>query len=180
MDTPSLRRRRIRRFSSIVAAICLILMAATPMVIFLMGLFMPTDELSQSVGVSLAAPESAEAGRLAFATIMLIATLPLSFGLIRLAACFRGFAAGELFATTTIAGLRDFAAAMLFWSLAQPLFRMLGGLVLTWSAPPGERQLAVQLGSDTVLLGMFALSILIVSWVLTEASALSEENAQFI
>ncbi len=180
MDTPSSRRRRIRRFSSIVAAICIILMAASPLVVFLMALLLPVDELTQSVGISLAAPEAAEAGRLMFATIMLVATLPLSFGLLRLAACFRGFATDELFAASTIAGLRDFAAAMLFWTLAQPLFRMLGGLVLTWGAPLGERQIAVQLGSDTILLGMFALSVLVVSWVLTEASALSDENAQFI
>ena len=180
MNTPSSRRRRIRRFSSIVAAICIILMVTAPMVVFLMGLLLPAEDLARSVGVSLATSESAESGRLVFATIMLVATLPLSFGLIRLATCFRGFAVDALFAASTIAGLRDFAAAILFWTLTQPLFRMLGGLVLTWGAPSGERQLAVQLGSDTILLGMFALSVLIVSWVLTEASALSEENAQFV
>ncbi len=180
MTVSSTRRRRIRRFSTFVAAICVILMILAPISVFLMGLFAPVEALAQTIGITLTASEAAEAGRLLYATTLLVSALPLSFGLIRLAACFRGFAADALFAAATIAGLRDFAAAILFWALAQPLFRTLGGLVLTWDAPPGERQLAVQLSSDTVFLGMFALSVLVVSWVLTEASALSEENAQFV
>ena len=145
-----------------------------------MALFAPAADLQQVTGLTLAVPEAIDAARLPFGVLALLASLPLSYGLIRLGACFRGFSRHDLFSRATISGLRDFAAAIFFWALCRPFFVMLFALVLSWGAPAGKRQLVLQLSSDSILLVVFALCVLIVSWVLTEASALSEENEQFV
>jgi hypothetical protein len=174
------RLRRIAGFSRALAIVCAVLTPVAPLAVFLIALFAPLDALAESAGVVVHSPETAEGGRLLFGVVALVSALPLSFGLIRLATCFRGFAGGALFAAASVAGLRDFAGATLFWALSQPFFATVSGLVLTWGAPEGKRELALQLSSNTILLAVFALCVLTVSWVLIEASALSEENAQFV
>lgn len=180
MTDQSTRRLRIRRFSYAVALICAALTILTPLSLFLFALFAPIELLLDAGGLSSAASETADDARLVFGIVALFSALPVSYGLIRLGACFRGFAEDALFASTTISGLRDFAAVILFWSVAQPFLTALNSLVLTWSAPPGGHQISMSIGSDDIYFGLFALCVLIVSWVLTEASALSEENAQFV
>ena len=180
MSAQSLRRRRIARFSNAVAAICALLTAVAPLLVFLSALFMPLEDLAKFGGLTVEYPGFGDGVRLPLAIAGLFATLPLSFGLIRLATCFHGFARGALFSPETISGLRDFAGAALVWTLLRPVFTAISSLILSSGAPEGSRQLVVQLNGDAVLLAIFALGVLIVSWVLTEAAALSEENAQFI
>ena len=180
MSSVSPRRQRIRRFSKIVALICAAMTFLVPLSAFIYALYAPVDTLLQAGGLSPDAAESAEAARLVFAIVLLVTTLPLSYGLLRLGACFNGFADDALFAASTIAGLRDFAAIILFWALVQPFLTALFSVLLTWSAPDGQHKLTFRFGSEDVFLGLFALCVLVVSWVLTEASVLSEENEQFI
>ncbi|MBU1176539.1 MAG: hypothetical protein KKH72_14135 [Alphaproteobacteria bacterium] len=183
MNANSSHRRRIVRFSAAMSVICAVLMPVGPFVLFFLALLAPIDTLAAMAGVAPLQPgsvDAADGARLLFGIFALASALPLSFGLIRLAACFGGFARGALFAPSTIAGLRDFAGAMLVWTLAQPLFRAAYSMILTFGGPEGSRQIVVQIGSDFILMSVFALCVLIVSWVLTEASALSEENAQFV
>jgi hypothetical protein len=180
MNASSPRRLRIRRFSYAVAMICALLTLLTPLFFFIYALLAPTETLLSAAGLTAKAAETAEASRLVFAIVALIAALPLSYGLLRLGACFRGFAEDALFAASTIAGLRDFAGIMLFWAVLQPFLTLINSLILTWSAPPGGHELSLKIASDDILLAVFALCVLIVSWVLTEASALSEEIEQFV
>ena len=163
--------------------VCAVLTPAAPLVLFFIALLGPIDMLAHMAGLDPLAPgaeSAAESARLLFGVFALASALPLSFGLIRLATCFRGFAQGNLFSPQTIAGLRDFAGAALVWTVLQPFMRAVFSLILTMGAPEGYRQIVVQLDSNMVLMSVIALGVLIVSWVLTEASAISEENAQFI
>lgn len=183
MSTTSLRRRRIVRLSAVMAVVCALMVPVGPFALFFFALLAPINTLIGIAGLSplnAAGVAAAEAARLPFGVVALTSALPLSFGLIRLAACFRGFAREELFSPATIAGLRDFAGAILFWSLTQPLFGAAISVILTMGAPEGQRHLAVQVSSNFVLMSVFALCVLVVSWVLSEASALSDENAQFV
>ncbi len=180
MLSESSRRRRIRQTSRIVAIVCASLTLLVPLSFFFFALFTSTETLISSVGLSAKSAASVEDTRFVFAIVSLIISLPLSFGFLRLGTCFHGFANDELFARRTISGLRDFAAVMLAWALAQPLLSALASLILTWTAPAGSHEITFKFGSDDLYLSLLALIVLIFSWVLTEAADLSEENAQFV
>jgi hypothetical protein len=65
-------------------------------------------------------------------------------------------------------------------ALAQLVSPTLMGLVLTWTAVAGHRQLVVLIDSDMLLLAMFAGTIAAVAWAMEKAAAIAEENSQFI
>jgi len=115
------------------------------------------------------------AGFVAFLTV-----LPMAWGLTRLRACLVSFAAGRPFASEGIAGLRDFALGGLLAALAQLLSHTVMGLVLTWSAAAGHKQLVVRFDSEMLILALFAGTIAALAWAMGKAALLAEENSQFI
>lgn len=125
-------------------------------------------------------PEFTLSQRIAAAAVVLLVTLPMAWGLIRLRSCLASFAAGRPFASTGIAGLRDFALAGVLAALAQFVGHTLLRLVLTWTAAPGHKQLAISIDSTTLMLAMFAGIIAALAWAMEKAAALAEENSQFI
>ncbi len=124
--------------------------------------------------------EIAPLQRLIAALISLATVLPLSWGMMRLSACFREFAKGRPFAARGIAGLRDFAIGMGVAALAKPVGYTLMVLLLTWNAGPGKRQLALSLNSDMLLMALFAATIVALTWAMEKAAIIAEENSQFV
>ena len=118
--------------------------------------------------------------RLLAAVITVVAVLPLAWGLVRLGVCFRAFAQGRPFAPKGIAGLRDFALGMAIAALAKPIGYTLMVLVLTWNAGPGQRQLALALNSDALLMALFAATIAALAWAMEKAAIVADENSQFV
>lgn len=114
----------------------------------------------------------------AFVTVLTV--LPLSWALVRLRVCFSEFAGGRPFAARGIAGLRDFAAGVALAALAKLVGFTLLMLVLTWSAPPGMRQLAIQINSDMLIMALFAAIVASLGWAMEKAAAIAEENSQFV
>ncbi|MFK4810628.1 hypothetical protein ACI3KW_10485 [Devosia sp. ZW T5_3] len=114
----------------------------------------------------------------AFVTVLTV--LPLSWALVRLRVCFTEFANGRPFAARGIAGLRDFAAGVALAALAKLVGFTLLMLVLTWSAPPGMRQLAIQINSDMLIMALFAAIVASLGWAMEKAAAIAEENSQFV
>ncbi|UXN70634.1 hypothetical protein N8A98_05455 [Devosia neptuniae] len=114
----------------------------------------------------------------AFVTVLTV--LPLSWALVRLRVCFTEFAGGRPFAARGIAGLRDFAAGVALAALAKLIGFTLLMLVLTWSAPPGMRQLAIQINSDMLIMALFAAIVASLGWAMEKAAAIAEENSQFV
>ena len=120
------------------------------------------------------------AGRAGAAVIGAIPLAVLVWALLRVRQTFIAFAAGRIFSSEAIAGLRDFAIGVGVSALAKPLVTMLLSLYLTWGQPQGQRQLVVMLGSDTLLFVLFAAIFLSATWIMRQAAAVAEENRQFI
>ncbi|MCD7059066.1 DUF2975 domain-containing protein [Pelagibacterium xiamenense] len=104
----------------------------------------------------------------------------LVFGLIRLRACLAAFLSGAIFSSAASGGLRDFAIAIGASALIKPFIGALLSLVLSWSAPPGQRMIAFYVSSDTILFVLFAGTISAMAWAMQQAALLAEENAQFV
>lgn len=125
-------------------------------------------------------PEIVMGQRLGAALVALLAVLPLAWGMTRLRTCLQSFAAGRPFASEGIAGLRDFAVGGLLAALAQVVGHTLMRLVLTWTAAPGHKQVAIQIDSTVMLLALFAGTIAALAWAMEQAASIAEENEQFI
>jgi hypothetical protein len=155
--------------------------ALLPLAVVLYWTMVETGEVARSSGL---APEIlVELGgmqRLGAALISALTVLPLSWGLVRLRVCFSGFAKGRPFAAKGIAGLRDFATGVALAALAKPIGFTLLVLALSWNAPAGMRQLAIQINSDMLIMVLFAATVAALAWAMEKAAAIAEENSQFI
>ena len=118
--------------------------------------------------------------RLGAMAINLVALAPLAWGLLQLRTCFSQFALGRPFAAKGIAGLRDFAAGMALSVLFKPIGFTLMTLLLSMNAAPGQRQLAIRLDSDTLIMALFAATVASLGWAMQKAAAIAEENSQFV
>lgn len=118
--------------------------------------------------------------RIVAAIVALLTVLPLAWGFARLRTCLKSFGEGRPFASEGVAGLRGFATGGMLAAMAQLVNPTLMGLVLTWTAAAGHRQLVVLINSDMLLLAMFAGTIAAVAWAMEKAAAIAEENSQFI
>ena len=112
--------------------------------------------------------------------VSVLTVAPLAWGLLRLRVCFSQFAQGRPFAARGIAGLRDFAVGMGLAVIAKPIGFTLLTLLLSWNAPAGMRQLAVQIDSDTLIMALFAATVASLAWAMEKAAAIAEENSQFV
>lgn len=152
-----------------------------PMGAALYWLFIDPVEVRSMVGLGPEfLPDITMGQRIAAAIVGLLTALPMAWGFARLRTCLGSFAAGRPFASEGIAGLRDFAMGGMLAALAQLVSHTLMGLVLTWTAAEGHRQLVVSIGSDMLLLAMFAGTIAALAWAMEKAAAIAEENSQFI
>lgn len=125
-------------------------------------------------------PDIGMGQRIVAAGVALLTALPLAWGLARLRTCLASFARGRPFAAEGIAGLRDFALGGMVAGLAQLAGHTVMGLVLTWNATPGHRQLILRIDSDMLLLALFAGTVAALAWALEKAAAIADENSQFI
>lgn len=114
---------------------------------------------------------------------MAISALPLAcliWGLLRARGCFEAFARGHFFTLDNIHRLRDFAIAVFASTLLKPFAGAALSMLLSWRTYATGKSLVVNLGSDTLLALLFAGLIAVIAWVMAEATAIADENAQFI
>lgn len=175
------RAARIRRFCRILGWAALAAGFGLPALTAAHWLSGSAESIAMGAGVPLQSLGSFE---LPQRLLALLASTPsllvLFWAMWRIRACLAEFAAGRFFTTSAINGLRDFAIGMAATALLSPVVNLLENLVLTWNAPEGQRQLVIALSSDMVLALVFSGTIAVVCWVMGEAAALAEENAQFV
>jgi hypothetical protein len=114
---------------------------------------------------------------------MAISALPLAcliWGLLRVRRCFEGFADGRFFTLENIHGLRDFAIAVFASTLLKPVAGAALSILLSWQTYATGKTLVVNFGSDALLALLFAGLIAVIAWVMAEAMAIADENAQFV
>lgn len=172
---------RTARLFNVLALAAVVIAALLPLAIVLYWLLVDQAEIVRLNGFGPGVlAEFGALQRLGAAAITVATVLPLSWGLVRLRVCFTEFAQGRPFAAKGIAGLRDFATGMALAAVTKLVGFTLLTLVLTWNAPPGMRQLAIQFNSDMLIMALFAATVASLGWAMEKAAAVAEENSQFV
>lgn len=102
------------------------------------------------------------------------------FGLWRLRRLFELYSVGQIFTVENARCLSSFAWALVVFAATRPLFGAVLSVVLTWRNAPGQRELAISLGSNEVGVAFVGALLLIIAWVMREGCRLAEENAQIV
>ena len=175
------RLNRIRFFSLMLGRCCVVL----AMLLTIGLLFFWFTASAGSIAASTQTPEEwlTDLGAGRRAAGFMISFAPLACLIVALMAarrCFGAFAAGDFFGQEAVKGLRNFALGLFASALVKPFSAAALSVLLSWDAPVGQHRLMFGFGSDELLALLAAGIIAVIAWVMAEASALAEENAQFI
>jgi hypothetical protein len=175
------RRRRIRRWGQWMARICL----ATGLLLVAGGLgywlMTPAADLFGEAGLPV--ERAREVGPIVRFSGFLLSMIPVAvlvYGLINARRCFAGFAAGEFLSLAAADRLRNFAIAVAASSLLEPLSGGALSVLLSINGLSGPRTLRLEIGSETLIMMIFAGTVAIIAWLMAEAAGLAEENEQFV
>lgn len=176
-----IRRVRITTLSQVTRVAALVIAVALPLAGLTYWGFAPTETLAAAALIPAAwLAEFGLGQRLLATALAVLPVLPLSWGLLRLAAALEAFRQGRPFGFVAATGMRDFAVGVLVCTLFKLVSGVLMSVVLSWNAPAGQKQLAISVSSDMLLMLLVSAVLTLVGWALTEAAAIAEENAQFI
>ena len=181
-DTARSRRAsRIRILSRAMAILCLTAVLALVATMSFYWIATPSPAIFAQAGLAQIASYEIASGTRALG--FLVSMVPLGvlvWGLIKAHRCFEALARGHFFSAQAIGGLHAFALGVLVSSLLKPFAGAALFLLLSWSTPSGVTALAFSVGSDTVLALIFAGTVAVIAWIMTEAIAIADENAQFV
>jgi hypothetical protein len=93
---------------------------------------------------------------------------------------FNCYVSGELFPARASANLTRIGKLFLALAILGPVIRTLAVLVITWTNPPGQKQLVLSFSTSDGLLIILSGLLLMVGHILAEANRLSEDNRQII
>jgi hypothetical protein len=113
-------------------------------------------------------------------TISMIPLGTLIYGFLNARRCFVAFAAGEIFSSEQVKRLKAFSIAAAVSGLLKPLAGAALSVLLSFSNLAGRRTLALNIGSDTLIVLIFAGTVAVIAWVMAEAIDISDENKQFV
>ena len=175
------RMTRIRRLSRVMAVGCLALSGLLTAAMAFYWAATPAQTLFSQAGI--ASSPAAEIGVPVRVLAFAISMGPLGalvFGLLKARRCFNAFAAGDIFARTSVGYLKAFAAAVAVSAFLKPFAGAALSVLLSGSSPAGTRMLAFTIGSDTLIALLFSGMVAIIAWVMTEAGDVADENQQFV
>ncbi len=175
------RLRRIGSLSRVMAILCLVTALLLVAAMIYYWLATPAGALLAMAGVTGAAlPDIGWDFRLGGLVISMIPLSALIFGLMQARRCFTEFAGGRIFSMQTVSALKAFSIAIAVSAVLKPLAGAALSLLLSSAAVSGRRTLALTVGSDTLLTLLFAGMVAVIAWVMTDAVAIADENAQFV
>lgn len=175
------RMDRIRRFSRLMATGCLATSALLAAAMFFYWAMTPTRTLFSQAGIPNA--PVMEIDFLARALAFGISMVPLGaliYGLLSARRCFDAFAAGQIFSREPIGRLRAFAVAVAASAILKPFAGAALSVLLSFNNSGGAKTLALNIGSDTLIALIFAGTVAVIAWVMTEALDIADENKQFV
>lgn len=174
--------RRIRLTSRWLARTCAVLIAFLPAAVLAYWWIAGPTELAVHAHL----PAGAIQGELQAWQRVLGATLTLAplalllLGLDQARRCFVEFAAGRVFTTSAVAGLRRFSGWVALSVAAAIVISALLSVVLTLGNPPASRHLAIGLSSTHAFTLFFAAMVWLMASIIGQGQALAEENAGFV
>ncbi|WP_431102158.1 DUF2975 domain-containing protein [Roseateles noduli] len=114
----------------------------------------------------------------------LAVNLPLAllslYALVCLWRLFGAYLRGEVFTDAATHGLRRLGQSVTAMALVMPLTDTATVLALTLGNPPGQRMLAVHLGSQHYIVLLLGLVLIAMAMVMREAQRMAQENAEFV
>lgn len=172
----------VDRSARVIAALCVLMAVLLPVATaahLLRGWPNGLMAAAASAGVSLpSAPNGS--WRLIAATVLALLPVGLaSAALLHAGRCLAAFARGEHFSLAALRDLRGFAAMMLVAGIASAAVPTLIVLLLT-TGGPGQSTLAISVGSQQLMLLLFAGVTWCIANVLAKALALAEEHALIV
>jgi hypothetical protein len=93
---------------------------------------------------------------------------------------FENFARGQVLEAKTGEDLRLIGGLIAAYALLTPLKGSLISIAVTMGNPPGQRMLAVALGTDELILGVLGVLILVLGHVMAEAARIADDNRQIV
>lgn len=89
---------------------------------------------------------------------------------------FKLYERGEIFSALNVNYIRKIGYVLVIGQLLNPLYEALMGIVLTIQNPPGQRMFGVAFTQNNIEILIFALLLLLVSWIMAEGHKLREEQ----
>jgi hypothetical protein len=105
-----------------------------------------------------------------------IEAAPFMLGLLTLKVIFKNYSQGQVFTLKNAKQFRNLGMLFFMDIIAQPLYTLLFTLAATWHNPEGQRTLLVQISPSTIENICYGALIIVISWVMIEASRLNEEQ----
>lgn len=175
------RARRIARLSRLMTVAVQATTVVLPIGVALYWLGAPVAMLARDARIPVEwLAEFSLPQRLLALMASLIPLAALLWGLAQVRACLAAFSRGQLFGHEAAHGLRKLALAMAGTAAIGPIAGAAISVILSWGAPAGQKQIALSLGSDQLLMLLFAGMLALVSWTMLEAAEIAQENAEFV
>ena len=112
--------------------------------------------------------------------ISMVPVALLMWGILHLRALFKLFRKAVFFSEANVRLLHKFAMMLFFNTLASPIARSLVSVAVTINNPPGQRAVVFNIEGGDLNSLFVAVVFLAVAWVMREAHALAQENAEFV
>lgn len=180
-DARDIRLKRVRVLSRVMAAACLATAALLSAAMAVYWAITPTPALFSHAGLPNFPTHDIDiATRVVAFIIAMIPLGALACGLLCARQCFSAFARGEVFAPAPIRQLRLLAIAVAVSALLKPFTGAALSVLLSMRGTAGMKTLAFNIGSDTLIALIFAGTVAVIAWVMSEALAIADENQQFV
>jgi hypothetical protein len=175
--------QRIKNLSRLMVSICSIVMVCVPASLIWywanFGDYAPSLQ-AQRPEILLSMDYISGSQLLMAGLISLTASTLIVYALWQLRRLFLLFMQGVVFSSETTRALNLFGLALLGSVMLKPITTALLSVVLTWGNPLGQRSVTIALGSNELVLLLFAVTFLVITWVFREGQRLSQENAEFV
>lgn len=117
---------------------------------------------------------------LALALLTAILFVPGGIALWTARGLFARYGRGDVFSHRNAAAIRRIGLVLLLGTALAIAGRTVALLILTYDNPPGARTLAVSLASHDVLIALLGALLMVMGWVLREATRQADENRLFV
>ena len=173
--------QKIQRVSALMSALCVLIVILLPLLLLWIWVdFERINGTLEYIGNALRPETIALPYRILSFIISMVPVALLMWGLLHLRALFELFRKAVFFSEANARLLHKFAMMLFFSTLASPIARALVSVAVTINNPPGQRAVVVNIGSGDLNSLFVATVFLAVAWVMREAHALAQENAEFV
>ena len=186
-DSQQMPPPRVRNVSRIMAAVCAIFAIAGPPVVLLAMWQIAGDPdswrsfLRDAVGSAIMVPDAAPLWSRAAAIAVVVGCVAVAgFGFWRLRDFFRCVYNGAALSARSADGLVAFARIVTILALAKPLITSVLSVLITWSNPPGQRQLMLSFSSSDLVTLVVGILLFVIAWSLREGARIAREHAEIV